>query len=122
MDHRRLIGYSRNEQHPELPDPRACVDDSWDDAERHAVWSYFCSGTVVVAYMGNSPCRLCGQDNGSLEYTDGVYQWPEGLAHYVSDHGVRLPDEVVRHAVARLGELKAADSSLDWWLAATSSG
>jgi hypothetical protein len=32
--------------------------------------------------------------------TDGVYCWPEGLAHYVKEHDVRLPDEFVTH-VAR---------------------
>ena len=101
MEIRRLIGYWRSEQHPEFPDPQSLVDATWDDDERHMLWAYLSSGTMVVSCMGLSPCRLCGADNGALEYTDGVYQWPEGLAHYVGEHGVRLPSEVVAHAVGR---------------------
>jgi hypothetical protein len=67
--------------------------------------------------MGQSSCRFCGADNGALEYSDGVYQWPEGLAHYVSDHSVRLPGEFVAHAVERLDSLESSSPSLDWWLA-----
>jgi hypothetical protein len=29
--------------------------------------------------------------------TDGVYCWPEGLAHYINEHDVRLPAEFVAH-------------------------
>jgi hypothetical protein len=52
---------------------------------------------MFVNARGLSPCRLCGQLNGSAEYTDGTYVWPEGLAHYVMEHDVRLPDEFVSH-------------------------
>src|SRR4051794_37585642 len=114
---RRLIGYWRNERHPGFPEPHALVDGAWDEDERRMVWAYLSSGTIVASYMGMSPCRFCGEHNGALEYTDGVYQWPEGLAHYVSGHGVRLPGEVVAHAVERLASLEATSASLDWWLA-----
>ena len=119
MTTRRLIGYWRNEQHPEFPDPALMVDDTWDEDERYMVWNYLCSGTMVTAYMGLSPCRLCGEQNGALEFTDGVYQWPEGLAHYVIEHSVRLPHEVVAHAVERLDALEATSASIAWWLART---
>jgi hypothetical protein len=119
MEHRRLIGYWRNEHHPEFPEPQSLADETWDEDERHMVCAYLSSGTVVVSYMGMSPCRLCAEDNGALEYTDGVYQWPEGLAHYVSEHGVRLPEELVAHVLGRLDSLEATSASLDWWLAQT---
>ncbi|HEY1188039.1 MAG TPA: hypothetical protein VGE74_10300 [Gemmata sp.] len=32
---------------------------------------------------------------GGRDLTDGVWMWPEGLAHYVECHAVRLPDEFV---------------------------
>ncbi|WP_212823110.1 hypothetical protein [Catellatospora sp. TT07R-123] len=48
--------------------------------------------------MGVSLCRLCGCGNGSAEQTDGEFIWPEGLAHYVEDHRVRLPDEFIERA------------------------
>ena len=119
MANRRLSGYWRNDLHPEYPHPQDMVDDSWDSDERHRVWSYLAGGTMVVACMGLSPCRLCGEDNGALEYSDGTYQWPEGLAHYVYDHGVRLPQEFIDHALARSDEFEAHRANLDWWLATT---
>jgi len=39
--------------------------------------------------------------NGNRFYCDDVWCWPEGLAHYVETHGIRLPDEFVAHAAAR---------------------
>ena len=38
--------------------------------------------------------------NGFRERCDGVYIWPEGLAHYVRAHNVRLPAEVVKQIVS----------------------
>ncbi|WP_127502582.1 hypothetical protein [Actinoplanes solisilvae] len=76
--------------------------------ERGAVVAYLRSGTAVVAAAGFSVCRVCGDDNGSTELTDGEhFVWPEGLAHYVEAHDVRLPDEVV--AVAARGPARPVD-------------
>jgi hypothetical protein len=38
---------------------------------------------------------------GSRGFCDDVWCWPQGLAHYVETHGIRLPDEFVAHAAAR---------------------
>jgi hypothetical protein len=79
------------------PDPRRFVDSRWDLGERRLVADYLERGTRVNQYRGLSPCRFCGQNNGSAELTDGAYCWPEGLAHYLNDHEARLPDEFVVH-------------------------
>ena len=42
-----------------------------------------------------------GYSTGCLELSDGMWLWPEGLAHYVNAHAVRLPDEFVNYAAAR---------------------
>jgi hypothetical protein len=112
-----LIGYWRDDAHPEYPSPEPMVDTSWDSEERWAVASYFSEGTVLRTFMGLSPCRLCGQDNGAMEYTDGVLAWPEGLAHYIEEHSVRPPEAVVQHALARSARLEDEPVSLAWWLA-----
>lgn len=62
---RRLIGYWGNDEHPEYPDPTAFVDSTWDRQERHEDWSYASSGTMAAAYMGLSPCRICGEHDGA---------------------------------------------------------
>ena len=36
--------------------------------------------------------------NGDSELTDGVFVWPEGLAHYVAVHDVRLPEEFIERS------------------------
>jgi hypothetical protein len=81
------------------PKPQDMVDEGWDASERpgaagyldrDGVASYLERGFIARAYMGLSPCRLCGQNNGCLELTDGTFLWPEGLAHYVRDHAVRV--------------------------------
>ena len=34
-----------------------------------------------------------------MEFTDGIWRWPEGLVHYVEEHGVRLPESFVGDAL-----------------------
>ena len=112
-----LIGYWRSDDglNDEWPDATDFVDLTWDRDERRIVSSYLASGTTACAYRGLSPCRFCGSHNGSRLYTDGVYAWPEGLAHYLDEHGVRLPQRFVDHAVERLDAIEDASLDLDWW-------
>jgi hypothetical protein len=91
------------------------VDAGWDHDERDMVEDYLRRGFVVRACMGYSPCRICGRANGSLELSDGTYVWPEGLAHYVSDHAVRLPEPFVSHVQAMIETLEASGRDESWW-------
>lgn len=117
----RRIGLWASEERPDLPDPQALVDTSWDDDEREDVASYLSDGTVARAYMGFSTCRICGlSTNGNLEFTDGVFLWPQGLAHYVREHSVRLPSDIIDHARERLQEIESAIVDESWWCKATS--
>lgn len=64
---------------------------------------------MFESYRAGTFCRFaCGvasRELGRRDLTDGAWVWPEGLAHYVEAHGVRLPDRFVRHAVkAKLPE------------------
>ena len=114
----RRIGYWRSEEDDRWPDPHALVDEAWDERERELTALYLRAGFIAQAFLGMSVCRLCGKPNGSVEFTDGVYVWPEGLAHYVLDHSVRLPDEVLAHIERRHHELASLDVDDDWWLEA----
>lgn len=110
-----LIGYWGGPRSESWPDVRDFVDDGWDEEERIDVGLYLRRGLLARAWMGYSTCRLCGQNNGALDFTDGVYLWPEGLAHYVLDHGVRLPHDFVEH-VRRRGEAMDGFTVDDsWW-------
>jgi hypothetical protein len=83
------------------------------------VIQYLHGGTIARAYTGYSLCRLCGVLNGTLEFSDGVYLWPQGLGHYVEEHAVRLPDEFVQHATTRLGVLEEDAADLTRWRSTT---
>ena len=96
-----LIGYWRSEyDETPWPEARSFVDRTWPSATRETVIAYLVRGRTLEQYRGLSPCRLCGCHNGSKELTDGTYCWPEGLAHYLIAHCVRLPDEFVAHVEA----------------------
>ena len=111
-----LLGYwSDGAQDSDWPDVALFVDPSCAEYERDVVEEYLSRGVIVWACMGKSRCRFCGEENGSLELRDGVYIWPEGLAHYVRDHHVRLPEEFVRHVLARIDSLAERGRSDSWW-------
>jgi hypothetical protein len=109
----RLLGYWRLElpetdpdewyrnQLLQWPDVTLLVDPDWREDERRRVGEYLQRGTRVNQMRGLSLCRFCERRNGSAELADGVYCWPEGLAHYVSEHDVRLPEEFVAHVLSQ---------------------
>jgi hypothetical protein len=111
----RLIGYWREERDDRWPDPRDLVDETWDERENSLVAAYLEEGFRPWAFAGYSHCRFCGKANGCAEVTDGVYLWPEGLAHYVREHSVRLPDDVLDHIKQRQNELSSLDVDREWW-------
>ena len=112
-----LIGYWSSKWEPDWPDPHDFVDEGWDARERALVARYLESGFVPWVQAGVSQCRFCGAANGSTELTDGVYLWPAGLSHYVSEHGVRLPQQVVDHIRTRVVTFDDVVDR-DWWSSA----
>jgi hypothetical protein len=77
--------------------PRRLVDAAWAWEDRSRVVRYLSEARDVAGAGGFSYCRFgCGV-NGCTERSDGVWLWPEGLAHYVQHHDVRLPEEFLSH-------------------------
>lgn len=89
-----------------LPRPQALVG-GLEPAARAAVLGYLRAGKALVTFPEASFCRFdCGETAmGTKDLTDGRYVWPEGLAHYVERHDVRLPEAFVAHVQERGGEL-----------------
>jgi hypothetical protein len=115
-----LIGYWEGDYDPGWPRVTDFVDEHWDQTERRRVAFYLEEGFIPRVAMGISECRVCGKANGSAERTDGVYLWPEGLAHYVREHGVRPPVSVIRHIIsAQDGMWPPSKVNRDWWKTAT---
>jgi len=113
-DKPKLIGYwndrlqdgsllgdgSLSEQYALYPSPLDLVSPGWLGSEKSSLISYLRSGVMYTESLGWSTCSfLCKNKSvGSRELTDGVWVWPEGLAHYVEVHDVLLPSEFVDHA------------------------
>jgi len=97
----KMLGFWRSKNEPLLPDPAKFIDDLWDKEERLIVSRYLKSAQILSASPGSSWCRFrCKRKHvGSVTYTDGKYVWPEGLAHYIDVHFIRLPDEFIEHAI-----------------------
>jgi hypothetical protein len=114
-----VIGYWAEQGKPDspYPDPHELIDPDQPRKERSAVVDYLTRGLVARAYMGRSRCRICGDPkNGNLELTDGTFLWPEGLAHYVQDHDVRLPTAFVEHVLQQDNRLSSRrDDRARWW-------
>ena len=87
------------------PAPQELVGDMPAD-QRTRLADYLAAGMTYDSYLGRSWCRFgCGIDwalMGSRDLTDGTWAWPEGLAHYVRDHNVVLPEEFVAHALSKV--------------------
>lgn len=43
----------------------------------------------IKSYMGYSECRICEKLNGTKTYYNETFAWPEGLQHYIEEHGVQ---------------------------------
>jgi hypothetical protein len=112
-DHLKYIGYWLNDE-----EPFDYVDLTWDASERERVVKYLKeAGHMLYYWPTPAICKICGRRNGSRCLSDGTWVWPSGLAHYVSKHAIRLPEEFVDHVkgksqpvpLDRLGEKKVRD-------------
>ncbi len=95
----RPIGFWRSSNEVELPTPQSLVRPGWlSDSDKQSLISYLEGGDTYETWRGQSWCRFrCDGDLGCRDFTDGVWIWPEGLAHYVEKHDVILPDKFVTH-------------------------
>jgi len=91
-----IIGYWTGGEDDGLPHPKDFVSEAPAIEAERQLADLLDDGIPYVYFMGLSPCRICGQDNGSAELTDGRWSWPEGLSHYVRVHHVQLPPAITR--------------------------
>ncbi len=106
------VGFWRRYEGAEhdLNDDRPWPSPGRSDLMADDVLAYLQLGYLESYEFGFSTCRLCGLTGiamGSCSLTDGQHVWPEGLPHYVSEHGVALPESFVEHAHANLPRLRA---------------
>ncbi|CAM9116427.1 unnamed protein product [Ascophyllum nodosum] len=127
------VGFWADSRDPDdaRPDPAKMVDEQWGrTVVASAVALYARSGYLESFDLGYSFCRFGCSDGGGgsrrgrtgnkfmgcCTLTDGEYVWPEGLAHYISEHGVRPPDAFVERAISNLRALRESQAAGRlWW-------
>lgn len=97
----KTIGYWRGGGQWKFPRPQWFVRPGWREDDRDRILSYLRNAPCYAASFGYSWCRFrtCDvpyEQMGSSDRTDGEWVWPAGLAHYVEEHEVMLPDEFVQ--------------------------
>ena len=102
------IGDLRDESYPA---PQELVG-ALPEERRRSLTHYLESGAIFRQYLGYAWCRfVCGASTesgaarmdtrlGTQDLTDGTWVWPEGLAHYVREHGIVLPEEFMEQAAS----------------------
>lgn len=86
----------------DLPSVFDHVDPAWPHRERQIVVRYLLSDRHTrTSYLGDSTCRICGDQNGAADVSDGKYVWPDGLAHYLDLHNVRPPQDFIDHVLRK---------------------
>lgn len=110
----RVVGWwVMNLTEADLPAPQELVGDL-SPTIRAALTKHLASGLRHVQYRGYSWCRFCcgiaDSRMGSWDLTDGVWVWPEGLAHYIEAHGIVLPQDFIDHVLSGPSLTKPDDS------------
>ena len=120
----RLIGYWKERLQDGYPLPQE-LRTEYSPGEGEALATYLEAGAAFKEYRGLSWCRYgCSAPNGSREFTDGKWVWPEGLAHYVRRHPIVLPREfcddarIANRSTGASGTPAAPDLSADdsYWI------
>ena len=81
--------------------PSQIVSANYSEDVKSKIVHYLKSGNVFLPSLGYSYCRFrCGVSSfemGTRDLTDGVWMWPEGFAHYVESHDIKLPEKFIEH-------------------------
>ena len=116
------IGLWHSHLEPELPDPAWFVDSAWNSDEKQAIITRLKNSYALpYPYAGKSWCRFnCGEiEMGNRDYSDGVYLFPEGLLHYIEQHGVKLPDVVIQKmlstSIVKYNFESDFSVDIEWW-------
>lgn len=102
-DTNRREGFWRSSMEPDLPLPTPSTD--WSGA------SHFLKALGIVEtkakarrFRGLSACRICNRGNGNTTFELNGWEWPSGLAHYVSEHRVKPSDDFIAFVVAETSD------------------
>jgi len=84
------------EQFPSIIDVSGA---EWDEDEIQKVASYLRSGAIAIASPGIARNVVDGTQFAATTSwrSDGVWLWPDTLAHYLERYRIRLPAKLIDH-------------------------
>lgn len=88
------FGYWRvNDKETHLPLLADFVDPTWQPEDKMSLIAYLKGAPLALVTSGHFlKCSLCSRElQRGAHRSDGTWLWPDSLAHYVEEHGVRLP-------------------------------
>lgn len=88
------------EEFGNLGTPNDYLHRGWDIAERLKVIQYLREGYTFSERTGLTFCLLGCRSQYGLEnkgLTDGAWEWPAHLAHYIESHSVKPCEEFLNH-------------------------
>ena len=94
-----------HEADKDYPHVEDFIDFKWNKVEKQIVIDWLKNeqeNAKYDAFLGYSQCRVCGKLNGSREFMNDYFIWPEGLLHYIEEHNVKIP-ELVEHVLKITG-------------------
>lgn len=121
----RRIGYWSGRNEPDKYPTASNFIQEFPYPGQQRIATYLRNGYQMSYIMlGYSTCRICGKsDNGTQDLSDGKYIWPEGLAHYVESHNLRLPKEFETHVASDWEPIDTEHlwmgewaTDYEWWL------
>ena len=95
-------GFWYNDYEKDLPMPVANAE-PWDGQEEFLeTLNVLEISADSIGKRGFSRCRICGDINGSVEYSLLDWAWPAGFRHYVEVHNVKPSDAFIRFAMQEI--------------------
>lgn len=85
----------------DMPWPGDWIDWDFDETLRNKIVEYLSRDKFLVNtnkdhQLNNEQCLLCRANLPSGMCTNGIYHWRVSYAHYVHEHGVVPPKEMIR--------------------------
>ncbi len=83
-----------------FPSIHDVIDPGYRDPDQRAILNYLQRSRQLTITGGEGYCVLncrSSDKQGGVMVTDGVWLWFRPLVHYVEQHHVRLPPEMVEH-------------------------
>lgn len=101
------IGFWHSDRETFFPHPRVFIGEALGLDIKEKLSKHIANSLVLKHYRGASPCRICNKWVGSRENTDGLFIFPEGFAHYISEHDLLPPKIFLEYALGKLDKIAA---------------